>query len=186
MVEISVTGVERSERFLARFEKGIPSATSRAINDAARFARTETRRGVTKETGLQSKYILPALRMAFARPANLVGGVGATARNIPLIAYYRKGFRSGRGIGGESYSQGTVPSRAFYVQFKSGGRGIYERAGRPRIPLRRVYGPPLTVVIPRRHVWQAMTSGVAGRYRVRLLHHLGRLGEGVEAIQVGA
>jgi hypothetical protein len=183
MIEITVTGIERGERFLARIERGIPSATSRAINDGARFARTLTRRGIMTETGLPGKYITPSLRMAFAKPTNLVGGVGATAKNIPLIAYYRRAFKSGKGIAGETYSLGAVPPRAFYIQWRgSGNKGIYARAGRPRWPVRKVYGPPLTEVIVRKHIFQSLTGPVGDRYRTRLLHHFERIGgEGVSA-----
>ena len=188
MIEITVTGIERGDRFLARIERGIPSATSRAINDGARFARTLTRRGVMAETGLQGKYIAPSLRMAFAKPGNLVGGVGAFPRLIPLIAYYRRAFKSGKGIAGETYNLGTVPPRAFYIQWRgSGNKGIYERAGRPRWPLRKVYGPSLPAVIVRKHIFEALRSPVGDRYRARLLHHLGRIGgEGVSAESDGA
>ena len=85
---------------------------------------------------------------------------------IPLIAYYRTGFRSGQGIGGATYRLGTLPPAAFFAAIGTGAhRGIFERRGPKRLPIEQLLGPGINEVVAKRLIFEALRTVVGRRVR---------------------
>ena len=182
-VSVEVEGLGAASAFAQRFATELPAATSRAVNRAVKHGYTRAARGITSETGLQRKYIVPSLSLRQSTPSTLEGVLQAKTRRVPLIAYLRTGFRSGRGIGGRAYIGGVASPRAFFARFKSGKRVVAERIGRKRSELRVLTGPPIPTVIVERHVYQTITGPVREYFDTRLAHEVQRLLDRRAAVQ---
>jgi hypothetical protein len=174
-LDLIVSGADTSGIFVAELGRAIPAALSRAVNRAIRSGYTQTKRGIVAETGLQTKYVTPSLRIDKSAPATLTATLRSKPTPVPLVAYFLKGFRSGQGIGGRAYRMGSAPAHAFEGMFKSGYRGVFERKGKKRTELRLLFGPPIPEVVEQRHIFAAIRGRVAEVYEARRAYEIDRL-----------
>jgi hypothetical protein len=125
-----------------------PQAIARGINRATDTGKTAMVRAMAKETGLTGKNIAREIKIHYASKTTQVAKIWIRGRPIPLIAFQARGPEPSRGRGrGVSYRKpGGGRGRkegAFISTMPSGHRGVYERAGKPRLPIRELFGPAL-------------------------------------------
>lgn len=179
MLELTISGIKEAEGRTRRIGQRMPVAISRALNRAITSARTMARRKVASDTGLPAKFAGLGMALDQSSPQTLVARLRVSERLIPLAAFTGlKGFRSGKGIAGQSYRLGTVPPGAFFAQMQTGHRGIFRRVGPRRFPIRTVYGPTLPRVIVEKRIFEALQGPARGVFERRLAHETDRLLQG--------
>ena len=175
MITVHVDGATTSGRYAAQLGKELPAVLTRALNRAIQQGHTWTRKRLVAETGIQNKYIGRNLYVTRATWRTLEARLTAKHSRIPLIAYYRTGFRSGRGIGGATYRLGTLPPAAFFaIVGKGAHRGIFQRRGAARIPIDQLLGPGINEVVAKRLIFEALRTVVRDAFETRFAHESSR------------
>jgi hypothetical protein len=173
---LTVSGLDVAERRMRGTAQKLPLAIARALNRAIGSARTQARRRISAETGLQAKFAVRGMAVERATGETLTATLRVSERIIPLFAYTgAKGFRSGKGIAGQSYRLGAVPAGAFFAEMRTGHRGVFARAGRARFPIRELPGPPLPRVIVEKRIFEALQGPARQTFERRLEHETRRL-----------
>lgn len=122
---------------------GVHNVAALALNDTIRNAETTTVRLLKPLlAGLPAKEIRDALRIEPARPDHLEAVLVTSGKAIRMIEFNPQASRASGvqvNIGGkvETYR------RAFIATVKNQHRGVFERKGRARLPIRELYGPSI-------------------------------------------
>jgi Prophage minor tail protein Z (GPZ) len=175
VISVHVDGATTAGVYAAQLGKQMPAVITRALNRAIQTGQTWTRKRLVADTGIQSKYIGRNLYVTRATWNTLEARLTAKHSRIPLIAYYRRGFRSGRGIGGVAYKLGTIDPLAFFAEVGKGKhRGIFRRRGRARIPIDQLLGPGIPEVIAKKLIFEALRGPVREAYEKRIDHEIER------------
>lgn len=144
----------------------------RALNRSALSGQTLAVRAISKDTGMKIGDVKRYVTTTQATPTRLVATVRASAERVPLIRFRARGPEpSRRRPGGVTAKltggRGRYP-HAFIatVAAGSGGshRGVFERNGFKRLPIRELFGPSL---------WQAFQKHQAA-VTVRVEEQLGK------------
>lgn len=179
MIELNVEQMDRLETALADIPEKIPRAAARAINRAAYTARTEAARKVREEYVIKHGDVIKTIKIYPASEDDLAATVISRGTVIPLIKFKVSPQRPQprrkiplkatvkRGEGG------PIP-RAFTAQMKSGYVGVFERVGKPRLPIRQLYGPSVPQMIGNPSVSEWVEEKALEKLDERLEHEIER------------
>jgi Prophage minor tail protein Z (GPZ) len=146
--------------------------TALALNDTAKNAQVQAASQVAPLMGLPSRDVKAALTIEPARPEHLEAAVVARGRPIPMIRFKPRESRSGVHvrIGGdvETYR------RAFIATVRHGHRGVFERVGKARLPIRELYGPSVPGMFARTDVLPVIQTTLRDRLLANLTRQFDR------------
>lgn len=111
-----------------------------AMNDTVKNGQVQATKILAPAMGLKSAEVKKSLRNELARSGRLVAVLVAQGRPIPMIRFkVRDTHRTGvhLRIGGKV----EVYSRAFITTVRNAHRGVFERRGKDRLPIRELFGP---------------------------------------------
>ncbi len=166
-IQLNPRQVRELERILGRNSVGFARAKGTAIKRTLTTVRTRTVRAITSEIAIKQKAIYERNNRRKPIVEKLerhgVGGavsgarIEITGRRIPLGRFspkqhWRKGKTQGRVRSAVSYKiekngkRKRVKEDLFLVEFASGFKGIMEREGRDRLPLKMKFGPSIPQV----------------------------------------
>lgn len=179
-LEIRLTGTTALDTRLRAMGRGLSAAYVPSLNRATGAGLTQMKRATSKATGLPQKHISPHLKFVKATPSVLRARLQVDDKPVPAILYLGlRGFKSGKGIGGQSYLGGTLPPGAFFADMAQRGwkrpRRIFERTTPKRFPLREVQGPSIADMIMRFGLLSGVRERIQTVFAERLTHELDRL-----------
>lgn len=147
MMLVSLDGENAVIEAIDNLKTGTPRAIMRGLNRAIGSARTIEVKGISGDTGMKQADVRDALTMTTATQTKPEASLSAGMKRIPLIDFKATGPEPSRGKGGgvRYVLQGgrdQLPD-AFIATMSSGHRGVFERVGSKRLPIRELYGPSL-------------------------------------------
>jgi len=180
MIELSASQIEKAELLLQDIPGAAPKAMSNAINRAADTARTEAARKVRENYYIRHSDVLATIKIYRAQPSDLTSKVVSRGhavnlfkfrvtpnrpqpkRKIPIVVRVKQG-------------EGGPVKRAFVAKMGSGHVGVFQRAGKRRLPVQELYGPPIPQMLGSPSVTQWVEQKAAERLDERLDHEINRL-----------
>lgn len=118
-------------------------ALLRALKRGTKAANTLAARLVAKDMGLKVSDVRTRIRLKEPTAQTLSGKLGANLKRIPLIKFGARGPEPSRGRGrGVTYRGKSGRSRhpRAFIATMGGHRGVFERKGTARLPIRQLYG----------------------------------------------
>lgn len=138
----------QASRPLAYLRTAKPAAVVRALNRSAGSGRTLLVREVARNLALKSSTVRDQITIEKATSRNVVSRIAVKGTRIPLIQFNARGPEPSRGRGRGVTARlpggaGRYP-HAFITTVGIGGhRGVFERKGKSRLPIRELLGPSL-------------------------------------------
>jgi hypothetical protein len=147
---------------IERLQAGAPAAFVRALNRSIVSAQVEMARATADDLGLKVGDVRDQLRIINATPDKLTATITATTQRLPLIAFNARGPEPSRGKGQGVRVRlpggaGQYP-HAFIATMGSGHRGVFQRKGKGRLPVRELRGPSIQHVAVK-HTAEALARG---------------------------
>lgn len=176
MIGVQVEGIDAAIVALKDYpESRTPRAMVRAMNVGIKSGKTRVAQLISKEIGLKYGEVMAALRLQEATLARPEARLSGSLRPLSLKRWNPKGrFPSfGRRPGITVSKLGRSYPHAFFIGPRGNGH-VFEREGRERLPIRRVYGPSIGEVF-RKH----RSAGVARtqeQFDKSFAHELKRFG----------
>lgn len=180
-IEFSVEGsMDKVSKLLAGFRGGVYKAVGSALARAAQVGKTTAKGAVTQEYTLSQSAFLSNTRninnITRQSDGSFSVQFGYAGNVIPLLRFATRVDSSGRVTTQVSRSGGaTALDRAFSAQMGS-HRGIYERIGEQRLPIRELFGPSTPqMMYSNEEVLDAMDEKMAKTYEQRIDHEILRI-----------
>ena len=180
IVDVVEDSLDKATRLLAGINGGVYKAVGSALTRAATVGKTAAKQPVTKEyTISQSEFLVRTRDINhFVREDS--GGLsvvfGFRGNVIPLMKFNTHINGSGQVVTQvkRSGSAATL-NRAFSAQM-GGHRGVYERIGPSRFPVKELYGPATPqMMYSNEEVTDEIERKVADTYEKRIDHEILRL-----------
>lgn len=176
-IDIEVASLAKLRKEIARFQRGIPLAIARGLNEGGDKVRTQVRRAMREQTGLvrlNSVTSRSSTMRAYtsAAPKSGIGPIGPGSLSYRIIFRgkphtkpdeFRYSVKRGRG-GGVSVKMWGVShlfKRSFQIKGRSGASGLRMRIGNPREPIRGFDGPNLAKEAVKGQVKTSFFDGAA-------------------------
>lgn len=118
---------------------------SRALNHEGRKGFTQVRRALTKQTSIKYGDVLRQTRFKSSSRADLEIVMTGEGYHFPLKYFGAKQFKKGTRV--KVWGKLITFAHAFIVP-RYGGN-VYRRLGKPRFPIKRMYGPAIPVELVR-------------------------------------
>ncbi|MDZ4678410.1 MAG: phage tail protein [Oligoflexia bacterium] len=149
MIEVSFDTAKLKDLLQAKAVTVIKKASVHAINTTMISLRTRVKKRLSDELGLKQKDISKRLNVVKATQTRAVGTLRIFDKGFPLVQFTprkvtiqtSRGPRKGVSvlIGGVRQ---VVPT-GFLITLKSGKKGIFERVGNERLPIRQLFSSAL-------------------------------------------
>jgi hypothetical protein len=141
--------VERTLREIA--ETYVPQAGARALNRAALAGQTAMVKAVAERLGIKQAEVKPFIRMHKATASRLQANVYAFGKKgIPLVKLGPTGpepsLGKGSGVRLSAWQGVTFPHAFLATMRRSGHRGVFERKGKARLPIRELFTQPIPII----------------------------------------
>lgn len=179
-MEIAEDSIDRVTGLLAGISGGVYKAVGSALARAAAAGKTEAKRPVTQEYAISQSEFLARTRNINSVVRESNGSISVTfgfAGNvIPLLRFNTAIDNSGK-VTTQVKRSGAAATldRAFSAQL-GGHRGIYERVGDDRFPVRELYGPATPqMMYSDEAVMDAIDQKMADTYEKRIDHEILRI-----------
>lgn len=190
-MQITVDGIRLVADEFETYPSRAQSAIVRALDRAGTAGRTVVARGIASDTGLKVGEVTASLRYRKPSKNDPVMEIAAGFRRLPLMSFGVRGPRPSRGRGTGVRVRGDVAgdivvrhnrqwlpvadrlSSMFLATMPNGKESVFLRAGRRRLPIRKVMGPSIGRVFARyRRAGQARAEEA---FTATLTHELERL-----------
>lgn len=126
-----------------------PRILARALDRAATGGKTAMARAISKDIGIANKTVTRQIRIDKAGLSSKTDPrivVSISGRPIPLIAFGARGPEpsrgKGRGVRTKLPAKRHLP-HAFIATMPGGHRGVYQREGKGRLPIKQEFGPAM-------------------------------------------
>lgn len=180
VVDIAEDSLDKATRLLAGINGGVYKAVGSALTRAAAAGKTAAKQPVTKEYTISQSEFLARTRNINHFVRETGGGIsvvfGFRGNVIPLMKFSTRVNGSGQVVTQvkRSGSAATL-DRAFSAQM-GGHRGVYERIGPSRFPVKELYGPATPqMMYSNEEVTDEVERKVADTYEKRIDHEILRL-----------
>jgi hypothetical protein len=175
---VTLEGLEPALAQLAGIKNGVPRAVTRALNRTIESAATLTRRELARVTGLTQKRIKPTVVVERATFDQLVAAIRMRPADRPFsLVHFKRLVSVRRGkYGRYPVARGSVhveiSPHAFVAKMRSGRTGVFQRAGRARLPIEQQVGPQLTDVMREAGIETAVRAKIAATIGPTLQHEI--------------
>ncbi len=159
------------ERLAATFQsagKNVKAALARAINHTGDKARTQVTRALVRQTGAKYSAIRAAIRTAPAGSRGVVYRIIAKGGFMSLKEFGAR--QTARGVSAAPWSKRRVFPHTFIVA--SLGGHVFERTGRGRTPIRKLWGPAIPRELVKDRSKEAFETTVRAELPRRLEHEV--------------
>jgi hypothetical protein len=170
-LRIDTADIVRRELVYQAGPKRMQQIISRVLNHVGGTARTKVKSTLAKQMGLPAGPVDARLITKRAYPGHQSFEITAAGRPIPLAEFDARQTR--RGVSARPWGQRRVFPGTFIVQ--SLGGQVFRRAGRPRLPIVKLWGPSLPREMLRDEVPKVFFEEVHTKLRIRLTHELRRV-----------
>lgn len=148
---------------LDRLVDRAPQAIARALNRSIASAKTAMVREIAADMDLAAGVVRDTIGVVEASaPDRMKATLTAIPTRIPLLAFHARGPEPSRGRGNGVTARlpggaGQYP-HAFIATMGSGHRGVFQRVGTQRLPIRELHGPSVLHVFVK-HVAVGLARG---------------------------
>ena len=135
-------------RAIAKLKDKAPHLIAHAVNRSAGTARTAMSRAISADMRLKVGTVRERIRIQEATTQRHSATLFASAKRIPIYEFGAKGPYPSRGRGrgvSARTTTGRYP-RAFIARMASGHKGVFERTGKARLPIRELFGASIAHV----------------------------------------
>ncbi len=147
--------VREVDRALRGIKHGTATVVTRAANKAIRSARTAAVRAIARDLpGIKQRRVRDATRLKLANRSQWTAAVSAKGARIPIADLSAR--QTQRGVTYRTQQGRRLIPGAFMATMQSGHRGVWMRKGKPRLPIRELYGPS----IPRVFIQERITAQI--------------------------
>ena len=134
MLKIEIVGLERTQRELD--PKIFKKATLSALNKTGKQALTAADKAMRQIYTLKKKDITKALKFKKANYSTMTAYIVSKGTKFPVIAFQAKQTKKGVTVKIKRAGGKKLIRHAFKATMKSGHTGVYQRAGKSRLPLK--------------------------------------------------
>ncbi len=179
-VDIAEESLDRVTKLLAGISGGVHKAVGSALARAASSGKTAARRAVAEEYTLSQSEFLSQTRNVNHIVRETGGGVsvvfGFRGYVIPLAKFNTRINSSGRVVTQvKRTNTAETLDQAFQAQM-GGHKGIYERVGAKRFPVRELYGPSTVQMMhANERVMDKIEEKMAETYEKNIDHEILRI-----------
>lgn len=179
-VDVAENSLDRATKLLAGINGGVYKAVGSALTRAAAAGKTAVKKPITGEYAISQSEFLARTKNINHFVRESVGGIsvvfGFRGSVIPLLKFNTRIDHGGRVITQVKRSGAAATlERAFTAQM-GGHRGIYERVGVMRFPVKELYGPATPQMIySSENVTDEMERKMAETYEKRIDHEILRI-----------
>ncbi|HQB39392.1 MAG TPA: phage tail protein [Deltaproteobacteria bacterium] len=181
MIEIDARALKQVEMRLGKYRSKAPMVISRALNRATTNMKTNISRKAREIYIVKSKDINQALTLKRANKARLSAVLRYQGERMPLdkFKYTPKNPnpKKRRIVKVAVKKDGVKPLLHAFVANINGPK-IFERVGKPRLPIRRLFGPAVPQMVGNEELRQFVESEAVKTYQKRLNHEIKRVLEG--------
>jgi hypothetical protein len=136
-VNVSTKDFDRLAAVFEKAGKNVKPALARAINHTGDKARTQVVRALVKQTGAKYGVIRRALTTRLASPGGLIYRIIGKGGFMSLREFAAR--QTAKGVSAAPWGKRRVFPHTFIAQ--SLGGHVFERRGKARLPIRKLWGP---------------------------------------------
>lgn len=173
--EIDTKAFEQLATRLAAAGKNIRPALARAINHTGDKARTQVARALVKQTGAKYRAIREAMTSRMASAGTLVYRIVSRGAYMSLKEFDPR--QTSKGVSAAPWNKRRVFAHTFIVP--SLGGHVFERTGRGRLPIRKLWGPAIPKEMLKEQSKEAFETTVATELPNRVEHEIGAILSGI-------
>lgn len=182
MITVDSKSLKTTRIGLAKLNKGIPQAFSRAINRVSQGVKTEAVRKVRQTYNLRARDVSALGNVKVHSTGQLEITLTSHGNNIPLIKFKTNPRAPLRGNSRRVLKAAVrkdsgmkpIPG-AFVASMRSGNVGVYERIGKRRLPIQQLHGPAVPIMLNEPGVREHLEREAQRRLAIRLDHEVGRV-----------
>lgn len=174
---------KRMDEILKQFsdiQGKVPLALSRAINRSVQSARSEAVRQVRDQYTAKAKAIRDTIAITKANPNKLQATI--TSIGSPLRLYNFKVSPKNPSpkrttpinVEVKKGSSKSLPG-AFVAKVTNGNTGVFSRVSSARLPIKRLYGPAVPIMMNNDNVVEAVTKKAQTTLENRIGHEINRI-----------
>lgn len=175
ILEVDTTAFKRLASKLAGVGKNIAPALSRALNHTGDKARTRVVRALVKQTGAKYGVVRKVLTTRLASSGMLSYRIIGAGGYMSLKEFGARQTR--KGVSAAPWNRRRVFPHTFIVG--SLGGHVFERKGKSRLPIRKLWGPAIPKEMLKDQSKQAFETTVATDLPARVEHEVGAILSGV-------
>lgn len=181
-LQIDTNDLRKIEKTYRHIKDAMPRVLSPTINRTLNKGRTEVRREIRKDYVIKQKDI--PVRVKGASRARLNGELIITSTMLPLAMFkimpagvqHRKRKQIIRAMVRAGHG-GSLP-HAFVAIMPSGHRGVFERVGKERLPIRELLAIGAAVMAKQPRIMQAVTKAMSATFQNELHRNAQRILKG--------
>lgn len=147
---------QEATRALAQLGAKAARVIPRALNRAGTSARAAMVTVIAKDMGLKAGAVRERITIVEATRARQVVTLHASAKRIPLMEFGAS--TSSRGVSARAQGGRKKYPQAFIATMGSQHEGVFQRVGRPRLPIRELFGASIAHVFDK-HVAVGQARG---------------------------
>lgn len=153
MISVKVDLKSLHEALGSKARTVVRQAVVRTINRAMDQANTAARREISEKLGVKQKDLKTRITVIRATSKNPTAELLIANKKVPLVAFSPRPVKvmSARGprIGVSVVIDGVrqIVKGAFLTDMRSGKRGVFERKGRKRLPIRQMFAAEISKLI---------------------------------------
>jgi hypothetical protein len=161
---------------IARLKAAVaPRVVASAVTRAGQAGHTQLVRDTSRDMKLKQATVKARTSVSVASATNPAVTISASAKPTPAIEFGARGPEPSRGQGRGVTA--NLPARRFPRAFitrvgRGGHRGVFERVGKARLPIREIKGPSVWFVASKHVAAAARRAGDV--MRTRLQHEIQR------------
>jgi len=149
---IAPSAISTATRALEKEVKGhqrkLRRAGARALNKTATKGRNVSSRVIRKTLNLKAKTVKDQLKVTRATPDNHRSTVQGRYKPVPLIKFNGvRQTKKGVTVRMRKDKPRMVFKGAFIARMPSGHIGVFRRTSRSRLPIKQIYGPPVSKIM---------------------------------------
>ena len=152
-------------------ERGIASAGARTINKSLPPAKTQASKSIRERRALPAAEVKKSITVSRASNRRLTGTLFVNGGPIPMHRYKTRQLKRGIKVT-VTPGKATVFKSAF--QPKGKGSPMFQRVGKPRLPIEKLMGPSIPSAFRQQVVINEVRASVNHRWRRLFDHELAR------------
>jgi len=158
-------------RLAVESKREVDLATVRALNRAATSTRAEAARRIRAAYNIKVGTARDQMRIERANRNRLVAEIVVSGRPIPLVEFAARQVRAGVTV---QVKRGARKLRAgaFIATMRTGHRGVFERKGKRRLPIKELFSLSLPSMFTQKQIREAVERVALERFGIELRREL--------------
>lgn len=171
--------LKAANKSLKQMDKAVRQATLSSINRATQRAKTETGRKVREKYLVKQKEVVETISIRKAKSSVLSATLTSKGHNIPLIRFgvtpKRRLKRTPKAVKAAVFRGGAKkPIPRAFIAIAGSHLGVFERAGKKRLPIKELRGPAVPSMAGNEEVREHVQTVYGEEMQKRLPHELDR------------